>query len=385
MSGVYVLELIDNKRYVGMSENIAERITKHISGNGASFTKKYKVIKQGDLLTKQDGSLESWECNETLAQMIKYGINNVRGFQWINNEISKEDAYAIKSQMCGLFSLCNICGKPGHYSNECLNHSITEHANWMNEINNLTKNNKDIMADLINQTEKIEINDTETKPYKREKAVSGRSKCQKCKQSIQKDTFRIGVESTYKGQPTTKWFHDTCYFENNTACTPVKEPEKFKYKIGDYIEFNIDEQTYRADITNINSKEITINMHMLNNEKIYPPHSLRTIYIKNDKLIWCVHLNEIEKITVLNEPLPSKYTQKIFSNKSPQCDICGRKGHTSSQCYATTTIDGDYIDSNDEFAEVWQCGYCNREFDTEKGAKYHEMKYCKKRPYNRRY
>lgn len=167
MSGVYVLELNNNKRYVGMSENIVERITQHISGNGASFTKKYKVIKQGVLLTERDGSLESWECNETLAQMIKYGINNVRGFQWINNEISKEDAYAIKTQMCGLFSLCNNCGKPGHYSSECLNHSTTEHAIWMNEINNLTKtkNNKDIMADLINETEKIEIKNIKISIY----------------------------------------------------------------------------------------------------------------------------------------------------------------------------------------------------------------------------
>ena len=37
-----------------------------------------------------------------------------------------------------------------------------------------------------------------------------------------------------------------------------------------------------------------------------------------------------------------------------------------------------YLDDESEI-EVWCCSYCNKEFDTEKGALFHENKYCKKK------
>ena len=121
MSGVYVLELNNDKRYVGMSEDVEGRVYKHFAGEGASFTKTHGVVKRGEVLTVQDGTLEQWEQNETLAQMIKYGINNVRGFQWVHEKISVDQASVIKTLMTGLFSLCNTCGKPGHYAAGCTN------------------------------------------------------------------------------------------------------------------------------------------------------------------------------------------------------------------------------------------------------------------------
>ena len=55
------------------------------------------------------------------------------------------------------------------------------------------------------------------------------------------------------------------------------------------------------------------------------------------------------------------------------CFRCYRKGHYESDCYAKTTIIGNDI-------EVFCCSYCNKEFDTLKGATCHEN-LCPKRTY----
>ena len=69
-----------------------------------------------------------------------------------------------------------------------------------------------------------------------------------------------------------------------------------------------------------------------------------------------------------------------------RCFRCHRTGHFTNKCYATKDIHGNYIqdeDSEEELIEAWCCSYCNKEFETEKGANYHERFYCKKK-YNTR-
>ncbi len=57
------------------------------------------------------------------------------------------------------------------------------------------------------------------------------------------------------------------------------------------------------------------------------------------------------------------------------CFRCYRKGHYASDCYAKTTITGNIIEDDEK--EIFCCSYCNKEFDTIKGAKTHENLYCK--------
>ena len=59
------------------------------------------------------------------------------------------------------------------------------------------------------------------------------------------------------------------------------------------------------------------------------------------------------------------------------CFRCYRKGHYASDCYAKTTITGDEIEDSSEEIEVFCCSYCDKEFDTLKGATCHENLYCK--------
>lgn len=76
----------------------------------------------------------------------------------------------------------------------------------------------------------------------------------------------------------------------------------------------------------------------------------------------------------------------ITDSNKYTCFRCHRIGHLANKCYATKDIHGNYIqdeNSDEELIEVWCCSYCNKEFETEKGANYHEKFYCKKKYYTR--
>ena len=46
-----------------------------------------------------------------------------------------------------------------------------------------------------------------------------------------------------------------------------------------------------------------------------------------------------------------------------------RPGHTAPHCYAKTYVE----------EEVWCCDNCDREFDTQKGAAYHQRFHCREK------
>jgi len=83
---IYVLQLVEDRYYIGRTTNILNRIEQHFIGYGAIYTKKYKPIKVIEIveeLSKDD------EKNKTLEIMNKYGWEKVRGAQWCSLEIKK--------------------------------------------------------------------------------------------------------------------------------------------------------------------------------------------------------------------------------------------------------------------------------------------------------
>ena len=77
--------------------------------------------------------------------------------------------------------------------------------------------------------------------------------------------------------------------------------------------------------------------------------------------------------------------KKKSVQKKDTCFRCNRVGHYANNCYAKTYDNGEIIEDSDdsddsgEFEECWSCQYCNKEFDTLKGATFHENVYCKKK------
>ena len=115
---VYVLQLVNNKFYVGESMDKKRRIWIHENSTGSSWTKKYGVIQELKPLTKKQDVF--WELNETLEMMNVHGIDNVRGSMFSNpNELSIEEKILAAQLYCEKHNLCRRCGSGSHFIGQC--------------------------------------------------------------------------------------------------------------------------------------------------------------------------------------------------------------------------------------------------------------------------
>ena len=71
---LYILELEENKYYIGTSNNINQRLKDHKMGNGSEWTKKYKFVKTIEIIENSD---HFEELKYTLIYMEKYKIDNI--------------------------------------------------------------------------------------------------------------------------------------------------------------------------------------------------------------------------------------------------------------------------------------------------------------------
>jgi len=79
---VYVWELEEGKFYIGWSENLSNRLSSHISNEGAVWTKKYRPISIIEIC-RGDKTIEK---QKTLEYMKLKGWENVRGGPWCLTE-----------------------------------------------------------------------------------------------------------------------------------------------------------------------------------------------------------------------------------------------------------------------------------------------------------
>jgi len=115
---IYVLELEQNKYYIGKTINIAFRLEDHFTSNGAAWTRKYKPIQVESIIADCD---DYDEDKYTLKYMEKYGINNVRGGSFCEIKLSDSNIITLNQIMNSVTDKCYICGNNGHFANECTN------------------------------------------------------------------------------------------------------------------------------------------------------------------------------------------------------------------------------------------------------------------------
>jgi hypothetical protein len=117
---VYVLQLHGGFIYVGQSSNVDRRIHQHMNGQGAMFTRRHKPT--GIVLPRLgniNGAGDSGERQEVLLQMRLHGMQRVRGWKYVNDNLSMCEVADIKSNWIEMFNLCRVCMGEGHMASFC--------------------------------------------------------------------------------------------------------------------------------------------------------------------------------------------------------------------------------------------------------------------------
>jgi len=134
--GVYVLALEQGGIYVGRSNDIDSRIQQHQSGAGSAWCRRQGGVVR-EVPTVHAGSpddLASWEMNETVAQMLMHGFENVRGWEFTNcAALSSKECDTLKTLVMGQGNMCRRCGGEGHFATHC----HREIQPWLRELERL--------------------------------------------------------------------------------------------------------------------------------------------------------------------------------------------------------------------------------------------------------
>lgn len=130
MVTVYVLELSDNKYYVGKTNNLDARIKEHITNNGSAWTTKYKPL---TLVEKYENCDDFDEDKYVKIYMMRCGIDNVRGGSYSQIVLEPNVIEMLNKELCSATDKCFTCGLSSHFTKECRGKEIEE---MYHELNN---------------------------------------------------------------------------------------------------------------------------------------------------------------------------------------------------------------------------------------------------------
>ena len=116
---VYVLELENNKYYIGKTNNFETRIAQHQSNQySCDWVSRNRFKKLVEAYDNCDGFDED---KLVKIYMYRFGINNVRGGAYVNTNLPAYQYKAIKKELYNITGQCFRCGETGHFVRNCTN------------------------------------------------------------------------------------------------------------------------------------------------------------------------------------------------------------------------------------------------------------------------
>lgn len=117
MLTVYILELENNKYYIGSTEkNLEDRVIEHFKHCGSVWTQKFKPIKVIEIVPNAD---KYDEDKYTKKYMDKFGIDNVRGGSYVTIDLPSFQKKSLQKEFCTSNNKCFKCNKEGHFAEDC--------------------------------------------------------------------------------------------------------------------------------------------------------------------------------------------------------------------------------------------------------------------------
>ena len=113
---IYVLQLEQEKYYIGKTENPNFRIEQHFCFGGSEWTKKYSPISVIEIIPNCD---DYDEDKYTRRYMDNYGIDNVRGGSFCEVVLNETTIKLLEKMSKTTQNKCFTCGIIGHFSKEC--------------------------------------------------------------------------------------------------------------------------------------------------------------------------------------------------------------------------------------------------------------------------
>jgi hypothetical protein len=118
MTTIYILQLEQNKHYVGRTDDVKSRLHHHVNGKGSYWTMKYKPIVP--LKAKIIRNCSAFDEDKyTLMMMAKCGIDNVRGGSFPRITLSPNEKEMIMKMINNASDICFNCQLPGHFIGNC--------------------------------------------------------------------------------------------------------------------------------------------------------------------------------------------------------------------------------------------------------------------------
>ena len=111
---LYILQLQENKYYIGRSKNSKDRIQQHFNGEGCVWTKKYPPV----VVVKHIEGCDIFDEDKyTKMYMSKYGIDNVRGGSYSQVILDEAAKKLLQAEIWGAQDRCFKCGGD-HFSKD---------------------------------------------------------------------------------------------------------------------------------------------------------------------------------------------------------------------------------------------------------------------------
>ena len=126
---MYRLSFASGMIYIGQSHDIDNRIKQHREGSVKATCTLGADFVETDVYTLPIlHDLEAWERSETLYNMHKHGIHNVRGWRYTKLKMTKTLFKDAQTQISEKYNLCRKCGQADHFISQCATAEKTKSA-----------------------------------------------------------------------------------------------------------------------------------------------------------------------------------------------------------------------------------------------------------------